>query len=61
MREKTAFEKAYSEVKNLIRVKDKKTKEYKYDIVVAKQEFLAEVKEKAEEWFDKKIKEMKIK
>ena len=50
------FEQAFLEVKKLITSKDKRSKDYKWQVELAKQEFLAEVEEYAGKWFDERVK-----
>lgn len=51
------FEKAFFEVKVYIKEKDFRAKISKREVSFAKQEFLAEVKESAKKWFNKRVKE----
>jgi len=53
------FEKAFREVREFVKAKDRRTRQAKREIDIAKQEFLAEVQEQAEHWFDNKIKEFR--
>ena len=50
------LERAFNEVKGFIKEKDRRRKESRWEMSLAKQEFLAEVKEAAEGWFDRRIK-----
>jgi len=58
--EENVLEIAFSEAQKLIKSRDKRSKKYKREISLAKQEFLAEVRELAQEWFDQKIKTFKL-
>ena len=55
---KKAFLEVKKEVKELVKIKDRRTATYKHKFAVAKQEFLFEVKESAEKWFDKRVKKL---
>jgi len=57
---KDVFEKVFEEIKDYIKTTDKRTRQGKRETALAKQEFLAEVQEQAEKWFDKKIKELRV-
>ncbi len=50
------FEQAFSDVTEFLTISDRRTKESKNEMVLAKQEFLSHVQELAEEWFDKRVK-----
>jgi hypothetical protein len=53
--EGNVLEIAFSEVQNLIKSRDRRSNKYKREVSLAKQEFLAEIRELAQEWFDQKI------
>jgi hypothetical protein len=55
------FEKAFKDVKEFIKTKDKRLKKSKREKALAKQEFLAEIKVKASIWFDNKVNSFKPK
>lgn len=50
------LENTFNEVKHLIKTKDKRLKKRKWEISLAKQEFLTIVRENAELWFNQQIK-----
>jgi hypothetical protein len=54
--ENKILEKAFDEVKEYIVTKDMRLKKTRNEISLAKQEFLAELKDLSERWFDKRVK-----
>ncbi len=61
MKPRNEFEKAFAEVRDILTIKDRRTKAYKHEISFAKQEFFAEVKESGEDWFKEKVRSLRSK